>query len=181
MHLARLLQEEIDPNEDQRAVLVSAMLLGNSVHIGDYPHLHVCARADDTGCVISYASFRSTSPPPDNAFFGRPAGDDPAICTNPAALAGGSAELHPYFQSIGWGVDVDTPFVTLPGLVTAECAEAHGFHYLALTVHGDPAGPRADDLRGDLTPQWGMHVIDVNVAMGDLVEVARSQAAAWKA
>jgi hypothetical protein len=175
-HLVRLLKEEIDPNADQRDLLVSAILLGTNAHARDFPHLHVCASGDDTGCIVSYSSFRADKPPPADSYFGRPQDDEPAICTNPAAPAGGSAELHPFFQPMGWGVDVDTPFVTFPGFVTAECVVTDGFSYLALTVHGNDV---AKDLRGDLTPQWGMHLIDANVAMGDLVELARTQAAAW--
>ena len=56
----------------------------------------------------------------------------------------------------------------------------NGFSYLALTVHGNPEDPRIDDIAGDLTPEWGMHVIDVNVAMGDLVRIARGQAKAFQ-
>ena len=72
-----------------------------------------------------------------------------------------------------------TEFATLPGLLTAECITTDGFHHLSLTVHGDPSGPRIDDIRGDLSPQWGMHLVDANVAMGDLVTLVRSQAAAF--
>ncbi len=50
--------------------------------------------------------------------------------------------------------------------------------YLALTVHGNPA---TDDIGGDLTPEWGMHLIDANVALGDLVAIAGSQAHAYRA
>ena len=45
---------------------------------------------------------------------------------------------------------------------------------------GDPSDPRIDDIGGDLTPEWGMHLIDVNVAMGDLVSLARSQGKAFR-
>ena len=47
-------------------------------------------------------------------------------------------------------------------------------------MHGNPEDPRIDDIGGDLTPEWGMHVIDVNVAMGDLARIARSQAKAFQ-
>ena len=47
-------------------------------------------------------------------------------------------------------------------------------------MHGNPKDARIDDIAGDLTPEWGMHVIDVNVAMGDLVRIARSQAKAFQ-
>jgi hypothetical protein len=178
-HLGRLLKEEVDPKPEQRALLVSAMLLGTSAHLSDYPHLHTCASGRDTGCVISYSSFRSDKPPPANTYFAQPKGSEPAICTNPAALAGGRADLHPYFQGSGWGVPVSTPFATLPGLVSAECVKTNGFNHLALSVHPDP-GPRKDDIQGDLTPEWGMHLIDVSVAVGDLVALATTQGQAFR-
>jgi len=40
--------------------------------------------------------------------------------------------------------------------------------------------PRVDDVGGDLTPEWGLHLIDVNVAMGDLVAIAQSQGHAYQ-
>jgi hypothetical protein len=203
--LVRLIKDEIDPSPALRARLVSAMLLGTSLQVrdgadvgGDFANIPLCHSPRDTGCAISYASFRSTSPPPANSFFGRSLGPGlKAACTNPAALAGGSASLHPYFPTNGrslpilplppvaWvdpsrNVEITTPFVTLPDLVSSECAEHDGFVYLSLTVHGDPADPRIDDIGGDLTPEWGLHLVDANVAMGDLVALARSQGRAWR-
>ena len=52
-------------------------------------------------------------------------------------------------------------------------------------MHGDPADPRADDIPGDLgavgkvQANWGLHLIDVNLAMGNLVELVERQAAAF--
>jgi len=75
------------------------------------------------------------------------------------------------------GVEIRTEFVTLPGFFAAECAVENGFSYLAIHVNGDPSDPRIDDTSGaDLTPEWGLHLIDANVAMGTLVDVAASQA-----
>ncbi len=95
--LNELVQEEIDPNDDVRAKLVSAYLVGWSVAVpdgelvgGDFANVPVCTTADQTGCVLSWVSFRSTEPPPADAFFGRPrAGAEAeqvpgvAVCTNP--------------------------------------------------------------------------------------------------
>ena len=55
------------------------------------------------------------------------------------------------------------------------CAESNGFSYLELTVRANGADPRIDDIGGDLTPEWGLHLVDANVAMGDLVAIAQSQ------
>jgi hypothetical protein len=202
--LLSLVKNEIDPNADLRKRLLSVMLLGTSLQVppdadvgGDFANVPLCRSRRQTGCAISYGSFRATAPPPANSFFGRPGFGTKAACTNPAALAGGRAALRSYFPTDGRslpilpadpparidparGVEITTPFVTTPGLVEAECAEQNGFVYLSLIVNGDPADPRVDDVAGDLTPEWGMHLIDVNVAMGDLVAVARAQAHAYR-
>ena len=59
--------------------------------------------------------------------------------------------------------------------------------YLEVTVHGDPADPRVDDITGDIgvgtnvLANWGLHLIDVNLAMGNLVDIVGQQAKAYKA
>jgi hypothetical protein len=121
-------------------------------------------------------------------------------CVNPAALGGGKGELHAYLSNgamiaeaaqppAQWvkGKDVDTPFVSVPGLLTAQCVSKNGFNYLEVHVNADPADPRVDDIRGDVMvgsqrlDDWGLHLIDVNLAMGDLVDLAGSQGQAWLA
>ena len=62
-----------------------------------------------------------------------------------------------------------------------------GFHYLAVTVNADPADPRTDTIAGDvvqngvIAKDWGLHLIDVNLAMGDISRLVESQGAAWLA
>ena len=203
--LGELIRTEIDPHDDVRARLVAAYLAGTAVAVpegavvgGDFQNVPLCAAPDETGCVLTWATFRSTAPPPPNSFFGRPRdGDGVAGCVNPADIRGGSAELTPYFPadasasilstlgvsggSGGWlpGTDITTPFVTLPGLISGECVSQGGFSYLSVTVNADPSDPRADDIGGDLTPEWGLHLVDVSVVMGDIVERVRDQAAAY--
>jgi len=72
-----------------------------------------------------------------------------------------------------------SPYVTLPDFLAARCAEHNGFSFLEITVEGNPSDPRIDDIGGDLTPEWGLHLVDVNVAMGDLVRIAHKQSAGW--
>jgi hypothetical protein len=104
-------------------------------------------------------------------------------CNNPAALAGGSALLTPYFRAGGVGVPdataVSTPYLTLPAFLRAECVARDGFSFLEITVLGDAADPRPDDITGDLTPDWGLHLVDVHLAMGDLVKLAEAQIASY--
>jgi hypothetical protein len=206
--LTRLLKEEIEGKPVQ-ARLVSAILLGTNLAIpfgkdvgGAFQHVPLCHSASQPGCVIVYASFRSTSPPPSNTLFGRVSGANmTAACTNPAALAGGSGELHAYLSTDGstiagtikpkpWVVPaqpIDTPFVSVPGLVTAQCMTNDNATYLEISVHADPAGRRTDDIVGDLSfgdqvqANWGLHLVDVNLAMGNLIDIVGQQAKAWPA
>ena len=201
--LIKLMKSEIDPIAAVRRRLVSAFIAGASVRVpagadvgGDFAHIGLCRSVDQVGCVVSWASFRSTAPPPEGSLFGRPRGSGGGVsaCVNPAALAGGPAELHSYFTVRGGAVlgggtepawvdprigTVTTPFVQLPGFVTGECVTTNGFNYLSITVHGDPADPRVDDVVGDISPPWGLHLQDVNLVMGDIVRLVASQSAAY--
>ena len=60
--------------------------------------------------------------------------------------------------------------------------------YLEVTVHGNPADPRTDEIsgdvlqnNGDVNPSWGLHLIDVNLTMGNLLDVVREQSKAYLA
>ncbi len=204
--LAELIRQEIDGKPIQSRI-VSAILLGATLSVprgkdvgGTFQQMPVCRSAGQTGCVISYVSFRSTAPPPSNSRFGRVSdGNMSAICTNPAALAGGTADLHAYLSTAGstitattkprpWVIPeraVETPWVSVPGLLTARCTANEYATYLEITVNGDPADPRADDIVGDLfaggqmLPDWGLHLIDVNLAIGNLIDIVRQQSKTW--
>ena len=74
--------------------------------------------------------------------------------------------------------EITTPFVSVPGLVSGSCVFNDGFNYLSVDVHPE-AGPRADDIGGDLTPDWGLHLVDVNLVMGDIISLVETQSLAF--
>jgi DUF3089 family protein len=207
--LTQLIRNEIDGKPVQSKI-VSALLLGTNLAVskgkdvgGAFQHIPLCHSAAQTGCVIAYASFRSTIPPPANSRFGRVQGDTTqAACANPAALGGGSGELRAYLSSGGRSITgssaeprpwltppkaIDTPFVSVPGLLTARCVANEKGSYLEVTVHGNSADPRADDIVGDVmangevNASWGLHLVDVQIAMGNLVDIVRQQGKAYLA
>lgn len=206
--LTQLVRNEIDGKPVQER-LVSAMLLGTSLPVpkgkdvgGAFQNIPLCREAGQTGCAIAYAAFRANVPPPPNSRFGRVQNkEQQAACTNPAALGGGSGELRAYLSASRGIVSsaaeprpwvtpaqpIATPFVSVPGLLTAECVSNESGSYLAVTVHGDPKDPRTDDIVGDVLTNgqvqkdWGLHLIDVNLAMGNLVDIVRQQGKAYLA
>jgi Protein of unknown function (DUF3089) len=205
--LTDLIRQEIDGKPIQSR-LVSAILMGTTIAVpkgkdvgGAFQHVPLCHSATQTGCLITFASFRSTVPPPANTLFGTvPDANMAAACTNPAALAGGSGELHAYLSTDGrtitgtskpkpWVMPekaIDTPWVSVPGLLTAKCSSnANATGYLEITVNGIPADPRTDDIVGDIgaganvLANWGLHLVDVNMTMGNLLDIVGQQAKAY--
>ena len=205
--LEALIANEIDGKPVQKQ-LVGAYILGATFLTpkgkdvgGQFKQIPLCRKPGQIGCVVNYSAFRSTVPPPGNTLFGRSA--DPASsgnCTNPATLGAGSAPLRAYLSAGGrliamsggapkaWVTDktVDTPFVSVPGLLTAECKTNDFATYLEIKVNGDPADPRVDDISGDLgavgkpLANWGLHLVDVNLAMGNLLDLVDAQSKAYR-
>jgi len=106
--LTRLIAEEIDGKPVQQR-MVSGLLTGAAPLVargrdvgGSFQSIPLCRSASQVGCVVAYSAFRSTAPPPENSLFGIPPSPDLAVaCTNPAALGGGSGELHAYMSNDG--------------------------------------------------------------------------------
>jgi hypothetical protein len=194
-HLGRLLAEEIDGNEDLRARLVSAILMGGTVNVpagedvgGDFENLPACRESGQTGCIISFSTYPADQPPGATAFFGRARGGEGqrALCVDPVSLSGAdgvSDAVVPVGQGLSANAeataDIDTSFVRLPGILSAECVEDGEFDYFAVGAASDD-DQRTVAIEGLTTealgPDWGLHLVDANVAMGNLLSVVATQA-----
>jgi hypothetical protein len=196
--LIRLLRSQIDPDPTLRQRVVSAIILGGNVQVptgkdvgGTFANIPSCRSASQTGCVIAYSSF--SSPPPTDSLFGRPGQGvslqsdqttttgDQVLCTNPANLAGGSGPLDPYFTgttSVAGHV-ITTPFVEYPDLYTAQCESVGGATWLQVNDIGTSSDPRPR-VTDALGPTWGLHLDDVSLALGNLVQIVSHEEAAFK-
>ena len=194
--LIRLLAGQVDPDPSLRARTVVAILAGGNVTVPDgktvgatFRHLPLCTQTDQTGCVIAYSSFPSQ--PPADSNFGRP-GTGVSLqsgqtatkgvqvaCVNPAAIAGGTADLDPYFLSASSTPPpppVTTPWVSYPDLYSAQCRHANGASWLqvnTLTVADRPT------VTESLGPAWGYHLDDITLALGNLVNDVQTEEAAY--
>lgn len=102
------------------------------------------------------------------------------LCTNPAALAGGSAELDSIFPAelfselFAPSRPVSTTWVDAPGAYRAQCVRRGGANVLKVApVDGAP------DLQPSPDASWGLHTLDVSLALGDLVDLVGSEASAY--
>ena len=204
--LKAMLAQSVEGKPVQQQI-ISAMLIGTNVAVpkgktvgGDLKQMPICTSSTETGCVVSYVTFRSDAPPPANSRFGKaPSADMAVACTNPGDLSGKRAVADAIFTTGGPGDSArpmstwakgatapTTPFVRTPGLISTECVSKDGFDYLAVTVNADPADARTDTITGDVVANgtvlkdWGLHLIDMPVAMGDLLRLANAQAVAWQ-
>ncbi len=71
-----------------------------------------------------------------------------------------------------------TPWVTYPGLYTARCETDGAATWLQIDSHRRPGDTRPV-VSQILGPTWGLHLDDVNIALGNLVDDLRQQAKAF--
>jgi hypothetical protein len=196
--LRRLIALDVDKKPAVRRKLLSAILLGGNVLVkkgrrigGDFKHIPGCAAPRQLGCVIAFSTFDQPAPP--NSLFGRTTvKGDQVLCTNPAALAGGSGVVDPIFPSrpfapgstISLGIKLlnlqqptpSTVWSEEPGSYSARCSTAGGASVLELTaLHGAQVATPSPD------PTWGLHLLDANIALGNLVGLVKTEADAWVA
>ena len=156
---------------------------------GTFKSTPLCSWPGETGCVISWTSFREKNVPPVGAMFG--ISDQPGMtvgCVNPAQP--GSANWVPldsywYARSsydvpggpIQWSSEgpPPTPYLHAADLVSAKCINDGPRGYLWIRTNADPKDKRTDRIGGEVAvmgmflPGWGMHLADVPEAQGDLI------------
>jgi hypothetical protein len=207
--LRALIRRQIDPDPALRARMVSAIIPGANHVVakgrasgGDFANLPECASAVQIGCVVSWHTFND--PPPDNARFGRtdtdpvgaalglPTGPQYEVaCTDPGALAAGrgrplesllpSEPFAPGVISVlllrlygGAQPTADTPWLSPADRYTARCETSNGANVLMLK----PVGP-ARKLTPAPDPTWGVHLVDMNIGMGNLTTIVSAQSQAY--
>jgi hypothetical protein len=171
---------------------------------GSFHHVPGCESAVETGCVIAYSSF--TREPPPDAYFGRPGsplledGLAPAgsqvLCVNPTlAVQDGSAgallpyaptTLSPAEQGASEAAPLaPTQWVEETDLATAQCEHRNGASWLQITTTAATEAvlqertARQEVPAEALGPQWGLHVDDVNLALGNLVSAVADESASY--
>jgi DUF3089 family protein len=194
--LIRLLRNDIDHEAAVRRQLALALLLGGNLTVatgrttgGDFRNIPLCTQPRQVACVIAYSSFPEQPPPA--AFFGRPGqgvsllSGNPrqaglqVACVNPVAPGSTSTTgLHPYFPSALARSDASTPWTAYPGHATAQCRSAGGATWLQVspTAAGRSGAQLLNERLGAL---WGFHDVDVNLALGDLVDDVAGSVARW--
>ena len=110
---------------------------------------------------------------------------DSSSCTNPASLGGGSGQLDSASRDIprrrqpdtghGTAGSRATPWYEYRGAYQARCVSSGGNNVLEGPRNGAP--PLYST--GALAPLWGLHQLDVNLALGNVVALVASETRAY--
>jgi hypothetical protein len=194
--LQQLIAREIENDPTLAKRMKLAIIPGYNVLVpqgklvgGTFKKTPLCSRLGETGCVMTWVSFREKNVPPPGAIFGY--ADQPGMtvaCVNPA-LPGSRdwVKLDSYWFArstlpvpggpIQWSTEgpPPTPYVRTEGLVSAKCINGGPRGYLWVHTNADPNDKRTDRVGGEVAvlgmflPGWGMHLADMAEAQGDLV------------
>lgn len=197
--LRMLLQREFDGNPGLRGKLVTALLLGGDALVPQggtlgvsFENIPLCTSDDQVGCFIGFRSFDHDAPPSGAWVDDAPPGSDIG-CTNPADPAGGgpalfSESLFPTaVTSFGFRftlvAGVTTPFALYPDFYSGQCTkDALGYSYLLVATAPAPGDVRMmpftfAEVGGNTS--LGLHVLDYNFPMGDLLRVVGVKGRRW--
>jgi hypothetical protein len=200
--LTSMMMADVDGNEALRTRLISALLIGGNVTVpaspdgaavgGSFAQLPLCTAPRQQACVIAYNSYSKETPPSATATFAKAPAGQRVACTEPALLAdraglayqGSYIALHRVnasFVQDGFAAlptDIDTPFLVYRGVFHGACKQAEGASYLEIS--SDQA---ADDKRppfpyhsGPIEAALGLHLVDYNLELDDLITAVRLQA-----
>ena len=187
-------QIEKDPAVASRMKL--AILAGWNVVVpqgklvgGTFKSTPLCNHEGETNCVIAWSAFREKNVPPRGAMFGVARQPGMTIgCVNPGRPGATDwVPLDSYWFArsdlpvpggpIQWSTEgaPPTPFVRTDGLVSAKCVSDGERGYLWVRTNANPQDKRTDRVGGEVAvlgmflPGWGMHLSDMEIALGDLV------------
>lgn len=169
----RLLVKHVEPNPELKKRLVVAMPIGGWIGTSATP---TCASPDELGCLIAYRSFEEGAPI--NLDKNKPAHGEQNVCVSPAF---GPKLGSAYFtlnkrtrRHIKGTDDITTPWVAYPKLYAAHCVDGgEGFHYLSVSESKEPNDVRVSPIKLADVPfrrVLGLHILDFQLAQGDLVE-----------
>jgi Protein of unknown function (DUF3089) len=171
---------------------------------GSFKTVPGCRSVGEPGCVIAYSSFLKE--PPNPSFFGRPEsplsalGGAPepvehpqVLCVNPTLplqgpFAGPALSYYPTLNAYGGhfpgllgavvqAPKASTPWVAAPAEYSARCEARNGASWLQLNLNNE--NDTRERIEETLGPLWGTHLVDVNVALGNLVADVGIQGAGY--
>jgi hypothetical protein len=185
--LQNLLAAHIDGTPRQK-LLVSAFLAGDpSLGVphgksvgGTLPHIPTCSSIAQTGCVYVWGSYFADDKP-NRQIFGSARDDGmESACVSPAAPGGGKGVLKLYHRKAPFAPPDDPPWVETVGQLSGECRANSAGVALRVVVEPGPVSSYLPELlkRPSLPEGWGLHMRDIALVQGNILDVLDAEIAA---
>ena len=183
------LMEKLIDGKPAQSLLVSAFLAGDpSLAVppgkavgGTFAHIPVCSAASQTGCVYVWGTFLAGDASP-RQVFGRVRADNlVSACVNPAAPSGGTGSLKFFHEKRADAPANDPPWVETVGQLSGVCSVTASGNGFRVTVGDGPFKEQYNMLlqRAALRTGWGLHVVDVSLVQGNILDVLDAEIAEW--
>jgi hypothetical protein len=179
--VVRLVKKFFDGDPAMRARLLLAMPIGGDVEDDTFANVPPCTKTLQTGCFVAYRSF-AAGDPIEMPERWKPRPGHTIACVNPATVDAspqldGTAKVSRAFFPVNGDVrrfmrnidGVETPFVAFRDHYTSRCMQdASGFSYLEIAE----SSPGPIDMHKRFL-KMGLHLVDMQIPSGDLVELVR--------
>jgi hypothetical protein len=192
--VVRLLRSVFDDDPAMRARLLLALPIGGDVDVADgatkggtFENIPLCTSQDELSCVVAFRTYRAGRPA--HSWDGPPPHGRRTACVNPADVGGTERRLlssavfptRSKFRQGMPGADwATTPFIVLRDFYAAQCLDGqNGFRYLAVEAAPGPDDARKNPIDFDgliWRSQLGLHLLDLQLAQGDLVAMIKRRA-----
>jgi hypothetical protein len=188
--VVELLQRFFDADPAMREKLLLAMPIGWPLDVqpgqatgGTFAHIPECTQRGETGCVVTFRTFADGEKV--NVGKGMPPPGRESMCVSPAELAHGASRFTRAFFPTSGTDGIRTPFVLVRDFYQARCVDSPGgLRYLAVSVASRPGDLRESPVDMGFFVfhgRYGYHVLDMQFAQGDLVDLVAERAAALAA
>jgi hypothetical protein len=197
--VVRLLRRFFDDDPALRSRLLLAMPIGGDVDVlagdtrgGTTKNIAACTRPEETGCIVAYRTYAAGERVEPDRWA--PLAGHETVCVDPSladrapvASASSSAPPHrltgatfavwPELRGFMRGIEgVETPFVVLRDFYGVRCVRGPGgFAYLEVSAAPLPGDTRTSPVelrhRRFRLGNLGLHVLDLQLAQGDLVDM----------
>jgi DUF3089 family protein len=196
--LMGMMQMDVDTVPAVRSQMISALLLGGGATVaagqkvgGTFMNIPTCSSPGETGCIVAYSSFDVMSPPGANTLFGRAGAGLQTDCTEPGALAGEDSGVYtgsyfpvhianPLLRPTSPTPDASTPFLLYRDAFQGQCINDGGLSYLQITSLLQASDPRGIPPYVSTSAEaigFGLHLVDWNLPMDELIGIVSQQAA----
>ncbi len=186
--LQKLIADTIDGTPQQK-LIVSAFLAGDpSLAIpkgkavgGTFAHFPVCSSKAQTGCAYAWGTYLKGDDSPLHAFGSPQDNGMISACEHPAAPSGGTGDLKFFHRKLATAPASDPPWVEILGAFSGKChADDSGNDFIVTVAPGPNHDLYEKGLkRAEIVSGWGLHLEDVPLALGNILDVLDAETATW--